>query len=420
MNRFQKIFILLAIVFFPVCQPCSAAAPAAASFQVDAKSAVLINGLTGKIVFEQNPDEKIAPASLIKIMTLYLIYDALAGGNFKLSDIVTISKRAWKFGGSQMFLEVGMQVPLGDIIKGIAIVSGNDACVAAAEDIAGMEETFVEKMNKKAAEIGMTNTSIKNCHGLPAEEQHTTARDMALLSYHYIKDYPRALEIHSSKEMTFNNIKQQNRNKLLWRDPSVDGLKTGWIRESGYHLVATARRNNDRYIAVVMGAQSPSRREEEALKLLNYGFRNFKTIPLVEAAKPLAAIPVKRGIENKVQLGVLETSFVTVPREQAATVQLQTDAPSSVTAPVVKHQQIGTVKALVNGSEHAAVPLVALAAVERAGFLKIVLQTIGHSFITAPYWGFILVGIFFIVLFVGRSLSKSKSKDKRGTSFISK
>jgi D-alanyl-D-alanine carboxypeptidase (penicillin-binding protein 5/6) len=418
MNRFRKIFfILLSIVFFPVCQTCSAAAPAAASFQVDAKSAVLINGLTGKIVFEQNPDEKIAPASLIKIMTLYLIYDAIDGGNFKPSDIVTISKRAWKFGGSQMFLEVGMQVPLGEIIKGIAIVSGNDACVAAAEDIAGMEETFVEKMNKKASEIGMDNTSIKNCHGLPAEGQHTTARDMALLSYHYIKDHPHALEVHSAKEMTFNDIAQRNRNKLLWRDPSVDGLKTGWIRESGYHLVATAHRNNDRYIAVVMGAQSHSKREEEALKLLNYGFRNFKTVALVEAAKPLATIPVKSGIENQVQLGVLETSFVTVPREQAAAVQLQTDTPSSVTAPVAKHQQIGTVKALVNGNAYATVPLVALAPVERAGFIKIALQTIGHSFITAPYWGFILLGILFIVLLLGRSLSKSK--DKRGTSFVS-
>jgi D-alanyl-D-alanine carboxypeptidase (penicillin-binding protein 5/6) len=168
-----------------------------------------------------------------------------------------------------------------------------------------------------------------------------------------------------------------------------------------------------------MGAQSHSKREEEALKLLNYGFRNFKTVPLVETGKPLATIPVKRGIENQVQLGVLETSFVTVPREQAAAVQLQTDAPASVTAPVAKHQQIGTVKALVNGSEQAAFPMVALAPVERAGFIKIVLQTIGHSFITAPYWGFILLGIFFILLFLSRSLSRSKSKDKKGTSFVS-
>ena len=193
MNRFQKIsFILLAIVFFPVCQTWCAAAPAAASFQVDAKSAVLINGLTGKIVFEQNPDEKIAPASLIKIMTLYLVYDAIDGGNFKPTDIVTISKNAWKFGGSQMFLEVGMQVPLGDIIKGIAVVSGNDACVAAAEDIAGMEETFVEKMNKKAADIGMADTSIINCHGLPADgtAHHCPRYGAALLSL-YQRSSPR-------------------------------------------------------------------------------------------------------------------------------------------------------------------------------------------------------------------------------------
>ncbi len=400
-----------------VCTINGAPTSAAPPFQVDAQSAVLINGLTGSIVFEQNPDKELPPASLIKIMTLFLIYDEIDRGNIKPTDIVTVSRKASKYGGSQMWLAVGMQVTWEEIIKGITIASGNDACMAAAEEIAGMEETFVEKMHKKAAEIGMVKTIIKNCHGLPADGQITTARDMALLSYHYIKNHPQALEVHRTKEMSFNNIKQYNRNKLLWRDPSVDGLKTGWIRESGYHLIATALRGNDRYIAVIMGARSPAKREEEALKLLNYGFRNFKTIPLVETGKELAAIAVKRGVENLVSVGVLESSYVTVSRDQTPAVQLQTDIPSALTAPLVKHQQIGTLTAYVNGNVYASLALVTLAAVEKAGFFKITLQTIGNAFIAPPYWGFIVLGIVFAIFFLGSSLSRRKGN--KNTPFVS-
>lgn len=415
MHSFKKIFlILLAVVLFPVYQTNGAPVPV---FQVEAQSAVLINGLTGTIVFEQNPDQTIPPASLIKIMTLFLIYDELDRGNVKLTDIVTVSKRASKFGGSQMYLKEGELVPWEEIIKGITVSSGNDACVAAAEEIAGMEETFVEKMNKKAAEIGMVNTTIKNCHGLPAEGQRTTARDMALLSYQYIKTHPHALEIHRTKEMTHNRITQQNRNKLLWRDPTVDGLKTGWIRESGYHLIATAHRGGDRYIAVVMGAQSPNKRAEEAQKLLNYGFRNFKTIPLIEPGKELAAIEVKRGVKNFVSLGVLESSYITVPRDQNPAIQLQTDIPLTVTAPLVKHQPIGKVKAFVNGTAHTTLQLVTLASVEKAGFIKITLQTIRHAYVSPSPWGFTVLGIVLVIFFLRRSFSRRKSK--KDTPFIS-
>jgi D-alanyl-D-alanine carboxypeptidase (penicillin-binding protein 5/6) len=376
---------------------------------------VLINGLTGTIVFEQNPDEKIAPASLIKIMTLHLIYEAIGDNRIKPTDMITISENAWKHGGSQMWLDVNMQVSVEDLIKGIAVVSGNDACVALAEAIAGIEEKFVESMNNKATLLGLTNSSFKNCHGLPAEGQFTTARDMAHLSYCYLKDYPHALEIHSIKEMTFNNITQQNRNKLLWRDASVDGLKTGWIKESGYHLIATAHRGKDRFIAVIMGAKSHTVRENEALKLLNYGFRNFKTIELVQAHKALLAAPVWKGTVGEVPLGVLEASRITVSQEQAGAAQLEKDIPQRIFAPLTQNQQVGTLRIVVDGKQFATLPLVALAPVPEAGFFKRLFQILTLSFTSAPYWGIIIVaGIVIFFIFWGMFRSRGGgSKSKR-------
>ena len=414
MKMFGKPLIVpILFVLVLINQAHAAPASSAPSFQVDARSAVLIDALTGRIVFEQNPDEKIPPASLIKIMTLYVIYDAIDSARFKPTDLVTISKRAWKFGGSQMFLEVGMQVPLGDIIKGIAIISGNDACVAAAEEIAGMEGTFVEKMDQKAAQIGMTSSSFKNCHGLPVDGQFTTARDMALLSCHYLKDHPHALEMHRIKEMTFNNITQQNRNKLLWRDSSVDGLKTGWIKESGYHLIATAHRGNDRFIAVVMGAKNHSTRENEALKLLNYGFRNFKTVEVVAAGKPVVMLPVWKGVEKEVPAGAVEASYITIPQGQAGAVQLEKEIPAGIDAPIAKNQKIGSVRVIIDGKPYTTVSLVALAAVNQAGFLKRFFHLLVLSFTSAPYWGVIVIVLIALGVFFGFVRSASGSKRKR-------
>ena len=420
MKLFLKIFFLVAAIISFSNLSASAAPAAAQAFQVNARSALLINGLTGKVVFEQNADDKIPPASLIKIMTLYLIYDAIDSGNLKLTDMVSISKRAWKFGGSQMFLEVGMQVTVSDIIKGIAVISGNDACVAAAEHLAGTEEVFVALMNKKAAELGMTSSLFKNCHGLPADGQYTTARDMATLTYNYLKTHPHALEIHSIKEFTFNNITQQNRNKLLWRDSSVDGLKTGWIRESGYHLIATAHKDTDRYIAVVMGAKNHTIREEEAMKLLNYGFRNFKTSELVQQGTPVATVPVWNGTEGEVSLAAVESSFVTVPRDQAGAIKILQDIPAGVFAPVARDQKIGTLKITVDGKPFPEIPLAALAAVDKAGFAKQAAQTLGRSVTAAPYWGIIAVVLIVIAVFAGLSRTKvTGGKKKKDNSLVS-
>lgn len=226
-------------------------------FTVDATSAVLLDALSGQTLFEQNAGEKLAPASLVKLMTLYIAYDAIKMGLVKIDDGVLISKKAWATQGSKMFVQVGTRVELLTLLQGIASVSGNDACIAVAEHIAGMEEAFVPKMNEKARQLGMNNTNFVNVSGLPAEDQYSTAADIATLAYHYLADHPEALPIHSITTFTFSGITQHNRNGLLLLNEGVDGLKTGWISDDeGFHLVATALRNGQRFISVVMGAKT--------------------------------------------------------------------------------------------------------------------------------------------------------------------
>jgi len=264
-------------------------------FQVNAKSAALFDCNTKQFLLEQNGDEKIEPASFTKLMTLYLAQDGLKDGIITLDDQVLVSRKAWTTGGSKMFIEVGKRVRLEDLLKGIAVVSGNDACVALGEHLAGKEEVFVEEMNRKAEKLGLVNTVFKTPHGLSAEGQFTTAHDMALLADHYIKDYPHVLNIHSIIEFTYNNITQPNRNRLLKLDAGVDGLKTGHVETAGYHLIATAQKEARRFIAVVMGAASWDDRENEVLRLLNYGSRNFIIKEVFKKGDIVKSVPVKGG-----------------------------------------------------------------------------------------------------------------------------
>jgi D-alanyl-D-alanine carboxypeptidase (penicillin-binding protein 5/6) len=243
----------------------------------NAKAAVLMDALTGQILYEQNPQLKLGPASFVKILTLYLVFDALRAGQLKMDDMVTVSERAWRIQGSKMFIKVGDRVKVEDLLKGIAVSSGNDACIAIAEHIAGTEDVFVSKMNEKALSLGLKESRFVNSHGMPAEGQMTTAMDMAILAKRYMADHPEAMPLHSTAEFEYNKIKQGNRNTLLNKG-GVDGLKTGHIEESGYHLLATAKRDNQRMIAVVMGCDKMSTRAREALKLLEHGFRNFSTV----------------------------------------------------------------------------------------------------------------------------------------------
>jgi len=313
------------------------------NFQVNAKAAALFECSTEQFLLQQDAEEKIEPASFTKIMTLYLAEDGLKHGNISLDDEVLVSEAAWKTEGSKMFIEVGKRVRLEDLLKGIAVVSGNDACVALAEHVAGKEEVFVEAMNRKAQELGLTNTAFKNSHGLPAEGQYTTAHDMALLAYHYLKEYPQALTIHSMLEFTYGGITQPNRNGLLKMDVSVDGLKTGHVESAGYHLLATAEREGRRLIAVVMGAKTWKDRESEALNLLNFGYRNFMVREVLKKGDIGKSVPVKGGKLESVALVAQEGVSVSVPRNEADLVRTEEHISSHVVAPVKKGEVLGKV-----------------------------------------------------------------------------
>lgn len=328
------------------------------SSTVNATSAVLMDVTNGEILWEQNPDVPIAPASFTKVLTLYLVFEALENGNARLDDPVYISKTAWQTGGSKMFVEVGNTIPLEELIKGIAVVSGNDACVAVAEHLYGSVGAFVAAMNQKAQELGMHRSRFLNPHGLPAQGQVTTARDMATLAMSYLRRFPQSLRFHSMTEYTYHDIRQPNRNRLLLKDSSVDGLKTGFVADAGYHLMATAQRNGLRLLAVVMGAPSPAVREKEALALLTQGYRLYAFIPPPNPDQAATVIKVWKGAAPQVSLFFKETSPVVVRKEKAQNVQWVLDVPSAVTAPIHQGQILGRAYLKASDTTLASVDLV--------------------------------------------------------------
>jgi D-alanyl-D-alanine carboxypeptidase (penicillin-binding protein 5/6) len=357
-------------------------------FTVDATSAVLLDALSGQTLFEQNAGEKLAPASLVKLMTLYIAYDAIKMGLVKIDDGVLISKKAWATQGSKMFVQVGSRVELLTLLQGIASVSGNDACIAVAEHIAGMEEAFVPKMNEKAGQLGMNNTNFVNVSGLPAEDQYSTAADIATLAYHYLADHPEALPIHSITTFTFSGITQHNRNGLLLLNEGVDGLKTGWISDDeGFHLVATALRNGQRFISVVMGAKNRSTRESEALKLLNFGFKNFSTATVFKAQEPLAVIRVWKGTEDQVALIAREPGIITVAAGDAPQLSFTKTIPERIYAPVSEGQTMGEGVISLKGKTLKKVALVTRNAVPSCNIFKRLFHSLLLSFYLPPYLG---------------------------------
>ncbi len=311
--------------------------------QCDAQSAVLMDGLTGQLLYEQNSHLRIPPASFVKVLTLYLVFDALRAGQIKMDDLVTVSEKAWRIQGSKMFIKVGERVKVDDLLKGIAIASGNDACIAIAEHLAGSEEVFASKMNEKAALLGLKESQFKNSHGMPADDQYTTAMDMVLLARRYIEEHPEALVLHSTTEFEYNRIRQGNRNTLLQKNIGVDGLKTGHIEESGYHLLATAKRDGQRMIAVVMGCGKMNKRAPEAQKLLEYGFKNFSTVEAVKKGTAFGPVKVKRGKSNQVILTAAEDGRVTVPKGKESSVSTVPQLPKFIVAPIQKGQVVAKV-----------------------------------------------------------------------------
>ena len=350
----------------PVPQPQSTPTPSAPS--VPAKSYVLMDFASGRILAEKDGDERLEPASLTKMMSSYVVFEELSAGRLKRDDLVTVSEKAWKTGGSKMFIEVGKQVSVDDLLRGMIIQSGNDATVALAEQVAGSEDVFAQMMNGTAERLGMTNTHFVNADGLPDAEHYSSALDMARLSQAMIADHPDDYAIYAVKSFEWNGITQHNRNSLLWRDDSVDGIKTGHTESAGYCLAASAQRDGMRLIAVVMGTDSEKARADAAQALLNYGFRFFESHTLYQPGTALATPAVWKGAVESLPLGVAEPVVVTVPRGRYDDLKASMDLPKEIVAPITQGQQVGTLKVSLDGETLLERPLLAQQAVEEAGF----------------------------------------------------
>jgi len=337
---------------------------------LDASSFFLMDFDSGHIIADSNSDKRVSPASITKIMTAYVAFNELTNGNLSLDNQVTISEKAWRTGGSKMFVEVNKQVSIENLLKGMIIQSGNDASIAIAEHIAGDEATFAELMNQHAKRLGMKNTHFANSTGLPHPEHHSTARDLAILARALIREFPEYYKWHSIKEFTFNNIKQYNRNKLLWRNESVDGVKTGYTEKAGYCLVASAYRDGMRLISVVMGATSENARNSDNQTLLNYGFRFFETHKLYGAQDTLAETKIWKGQTDNLKLGLDQDLYVTIPRNHYKDLNATMEIDKRIQAPVKRGSSLGIVNITLGEEIIASKSLLALGSIKKGGILK--------------------------------------------------
>ena len=344
------------------------ARPVPAAPQLGAKSYLLVDFNSQRILVEHNADMRVEPASITKLMTAYVVFSELDQGNITLEETVPISERAWRTGGSRMFVDPSMQVSVEDLIRGMVIQSGNDASVALAEHVAGSEEAFASLMNHYAELLGLTGTNFINATGLPDPDHYTTARDIALLSAATVRDFPDYYPWYAEKEFTFNKIRQHNRNTLLWRDPAIDGLKTGHTEAAGYCLAASAKRDGMRLVSAVMGSASESSRASESQTLLNYGFRFYETVQLYEAARELASGRVWKGLDEEVTLGLSAPLFVTIPRGRYDDLEAQVEIEPQLSAPLEAGQIVGSINVQLGDELIASRDLVTLSAVAEAGF----------------------------------------------------
>lgn len=341
--RLSRALLVLVFVFTSSAYAQSSM-PAPAAPIIGAKSYLVVDATTGKELASLDPDTPLAPASLTKIMTTYVVFTALRQGQISLEDEVTISEKAWRMPGSRMFVEVGKRVAIEDLLLGMIVQSGNDASVALAEHIAGTEGVFAEMMNQYAQQLGMYSSNFLNATGMPAEGHVTTARDLATLARAIIEEFPEYYPWHAIKDFTFNDIKQDNRNSLLWRDPSVDGLKTGHTEDAGYCLVSSALRDNMRVISVVMGTSSTKARTDGSQALLNYAFRFFETRLLFKAGEEIATTRVWKSANETSRLGVLEDLYITVRRGTYDQLESTLDIPAVVEAPVAAGEPVAELK----------------------------------------------------------------------------
>ncbi len=349
--------------------------------QLAAEGYLLIDATTGQRLVEFNADQRLPPASLTKIMTSYVAASELERGTIKETDQVGISVKAWRMEGSKMFIREGTKVDLMDLLRGIIIQSGNDASVAVAEHIAGSEDAFADIMNQYAAQLGMSSTNFVNATGWPDENHYTTANDLANLTVALIGSYPEHYKIYAEKYFTYNNIRQPNRNKLLWRDQSVDGVKTGHTEAAGFCLVASARRGDMRLISVVMGASSEESRAAESQKLLTYGFRYFETAPLYQADESLKQLRVWGGQHGSINLGLAEPIVLTIPKGSREHLTAEVTTIGEVHAPLTAGQELGQLIVTLHDGEKIMRPLVALNPVAASGFFSSLWDSISLFFL---------------------------------------
>ena len=352
------------------------AAPVPAPPAIAAKGFLQMDMNSGRILAEKNSRERMEPASLTKIMTAHVVFSELAQGDLKLDDMVDVSEKAWKTPGSRMFIEVNTKVSAGDLLKGLIIQSGNDAAVALAEHIAGTEDAFANLMNEHAAQLGMHDTHFVNATGLPDPDHYTTPADIAKVTIATIRDYPEYYKIYAEKEFTYNKIRQHNRNTLLWKDKSVDGVKTGHTKSAGYCLVASAKRDGMRLVSVVMGTDSMKARIRTSQALLNYGFRFYEGHQLYPAGKPLAQARIWMGEQETVPVGLRQALYVTIPRRQYDKLAARTELRPGIQAPIHKGQALGEVIVELEGEQVARPPLVALGDVAEGGLWRQAVDTV--------------------------------------------
>jgi len=360
--------VLLALGLFAMSHAGTVSGQVPSAPELGATSYVLVDFHSGETIAEMQPDLRVDPASITKLMTSYVVFRELTEGQLRLEDEVLISEKAWRTGGSRMFVEVDTRVSIEDLLMGVIVQSGNDASVALAEHVAGSEEVFAQMMNAEAERLGMDGTSYENATGLTGAEHYTTAQDVAILAAALIDEFPEYYNWYSQREFTYNGIAQQNRNLLLGRDPSVDGLKTGHTESAGYCLATSAVRDGMRLISVVMGTESESARATASQALLNYGFRFFETFKLYSAGDVISSTPVWKGKVDEMRLGIANDLFVTVPRGSQGLLSAEILVPGKPIAPFQTGQQLGTLEISFDGETRLQRPLVVLDAVLQAGW----------------------------------------------------
>jgi len=371
MRAFAFLFCLLG---FPLAHAQTVTAP-----PIAARAWLLTDYSTGQSLAEHDADARIEPASLTKLMTAYIAFSALKQGSLKPDQQVPVSEKAWKAPGSRMFIEPNRPVTVDELLHGMIIQSGNDACIALAEAIAGSEEAFVQRMNLEARRLGLANTHYTNAAGLPDAQHYSTARDLAHLVRALIRDFPEYYPLYAQKEFTYNRITQPNRNRLLWLDPTVDGVKTGHTESAGYCLIASGKRGPRRLVSVVIGADSDAARAQEAQRLLNHGFQNFDAVRLYEKGRAISQLKVYKGGAGSVGAGFLDDFILALPKGVADRLKAQLISQQPLLAPVQQGQQIGTLRLSLDDKPYGDFPVVALETVPVAGI-------VGRAWDTLMLW----------------------------------